>query len=103
MYGDKTESHTMVACALPQLQGWRRWAAVCRSHPELRVLVSHLGLPEAPPQGAAATWTAADYRQQLEKVLALAEYPGVRVKLSGFYALTKPGHEYPHADAHGYV
>ena len=34
-------------------------------------------------------------------MLALAEFPGPRVKLSGFYAL--PSHDFPHAAAWGYV
>ena len=39
----------------------------------------------------------------LESVLALAVYPSARVKLSGFYALTEPGFDYPHRAAWPYV
>ena len=39
----------------------------------------------------------------MRHVLALAEYPQVRVKLSGFYALSKPGYDYPHRAAWPYV
>ena len=34
----------------------------------------------------------ADYRREIAPVLQLARYDGVRVKLSGFYAITTPGH-----------
>ena len=33
----------------------------------------------------------------------LAQYPGPRVKLSGFYAATDPGYDYPHRAAWPYV
>ena len=36
-------------------------------------------------------------------VTALAEFTGPRVKLSGFYALTEPGYDYPHRAAWPYV
>ena len=36
-------------------------------------------------------------------MLALARFPGVAVKLSGFYAATDPGHDYPHRAAWPYV
>ena len=32
--------------------GCDRWAEICAKHPALRVLISHLGLPAAPPKGA---------------------------------------------------
>ena len=35
--------------------------------------------------------------------MALAGFPGVCVKLSGFYALTVPGYDYPHRNAWPYV
>lgn len=78
---------------------WAAWRPILARYPELRLLVSHLGLPpaveQAPPMAAA--------RQVLEVVLALAEFPGVHVKLSGFYALTEPGYNYPHQAAWPYV
>ncbi len=36
-------------------------------------------------------------------MLALARFAGARVKLSGFYALTTPGYDYPHRAAWPYV
>lgn len=78
---------------------WAAWAPILARWPNLRLLVSHLGLPpavaHAPDQLAA--------QRALETVLALARYPGVRVKLSGFYALTTPGYDYPHRSAWPYV
>jgi L-fuconolactonase len=78
---------------------WRAWQPMLEKHPELRLLVSHLGLPPAMAQPPAPL-TA---RQALDSVLALAAFPGVRVKLSGFYALTTPGYAYPHRAAWPYV
>ena len=63
---------------------WTAWPPILARHPELRLLVSHLGLPPAVEQAP----TAPTARQELGSVLALAKFPGVRVKLSGFYALT---------------
>ena len=76
---------------------WRCWLPVLERFGELRVVVSHLGLPPAVPANEAADV------KNLETVLALADYPGVRVKLSGFYASTVPGHDYPHRSAWPYV
>lgn len=75
------------------------WRAVLEKHPTLRLLISHLGLPprlSTPPSLDEA-------RRLLGDVLALASSPEVRVKLSGFYALTEPGHDYPHRAAWPYV
>jgi L-fuconolactonase len=78
---------------------WRAWEGVLQRHGSLLLLASHLGLPQRvrrppePPQAAEA----------LAPVLALAAYPGPRVKLSGFYALTDPGFEYPHRATWPYV
>ncbi len=82
-----------------QGDAWNAWQPVLEQFPQLRVLVSHLGLPPAaasppsPEQAAEAT----------QQVTELLIYPGVRVKLSGFYALTTPGHYYPHEAAWPYV
>jgi L-fuconolactonase len=78
---------------------WAAWLPVLERQSELRLLVSHLGLPAAvstAPAEAAA-------RQALKDVLALARFPRVYVKLSGFYALTQPGYDYPHSAAWPYV
>lgn len=78
---------------------WRAWPPVLEQHPDLRVVVSHLGLPPAVAQAPDAV----DAAVALKTVLALAKYPGPRVKLSGFYALTQPGYDYPHRAAWPYV
>ena len=41
--------------------------------------------------------------QQLNSVMELARFGGVCVKLSGFYALTVPGYDYPHRNCWPYV
>jgi len=76
---------------------WQVWPSILDRHNNLRLVVSHLGLPPcvaSPPAEASAT---------MADVTALAGYPGVHVKLSGFYALTDPGHDYPHEAAWPYV
>jgi predicted TIM-barrel fold metal-dependent hydrolase len=78
---------------------WEAWGPILERHPELRLLVSHLGLPaavERAPDARAA-------RAALAPVLELARFAGVRVKLSGFYALATPGYEYPHQAAWPYA
>ena len=82
-----------------QAEGWRCWVPVLERFPDLRLLVSHLGLPPAVAEPPAAAQVAA----ALESVTTLAQYQGVFVKLSGFYALTIPGHDYPHRAAWPYV
>lgn len=78
---------------------WSAWRGILDQQGELRLLASHLGLP--PRVGTPPTPTEAT--QALAPVLALAEYPGPRVKLSGFYALTEPAYDYPHRAAWPYV
>ena len=80
----------------------RGWEPVLERHKNLRLTLSHLGLPEAVKSGAAPPG-ADESRKALENVLALARFPGVAVKLSGFYAATDPGHDYPHRAAWPYV
>jgi predicted TIM-barrel fold metal-dependent hydrolase len=78
---------------------WRAWLPILQQHNDLRLLVSHLGLPpkvKHPPPHETAKAAMAD-------VLALAAYPNVHVKLSGFYAISDPGHDYPHRAAWPYV
>jgi predicted TIM-barrel fold metal-dependent hydrolase len=78
---------------------WAAWAPILKRHPNLRLLVSHLGLPPL----AEHTLDQPAAQHALEAVLALARFPEVRVKLSGFYALTAPGYDYPHRAAWPYV
>lgn len=78
---------------------WRAWPPILDSHPALRLLVSHLGLPPR----CAQPPTLAEAAARLAVVTALARYPSVQVKLSGLYALTDPGHDYPHRAAWPYI
>ncbi|MCX5662687.1 MAG: amidohydrolase family protein [Planctomycetota bacterium] len=82
---------------------WAAWPPILERHGErhgqLRLLVSHLGLPPRVRVAPDAAATAA----AMGPVLALARFPRVHVKLSGFYALTDPGHAYPHRAAWPYV
>ena len=39
----------------------------------------------------------------MRQITELARFPDVQVKLSGFYALSSPGHDYPHESAWPYV
>jgi predicted TIM-barrel fold metal-dependent hydrolase len=63
------------------------------------ILISHLGLPGAYAAPPAST----EVQSRLEPLLSAARFPHVQVKLSGFYALTKPSHDYPHRSAHPFV
>ena len=78
---------------------WSCWLPVLQKNPELRLIISHLGLPPKPDAELSPT----EAHRGLAHVLALAEFPGPRVKLSGFYALSDPGHDYPHRGAWPYV
>ena len=78
---------------------WSCWVPVLQKHAELRLLVSHLGQP---PQTDAAL-SDSEAQRGLADVLALAKYPGPRVKLSGFYALSDPEYDFPHCNTWPYV
>ena len=78
---------------------WAAWLPILREFSSLRLLVSHLGLPPAAGQPPGP----AEARDKTAEVLALASFPEVRVKLSGFYAVTDPGYRYPHEAAWPYV
>ncbi len=80
-------------------EDWTAWQEVLKRHGELRLVVSHLGLPpkvSEPPVEAEA-------KEAMASVLGLAGFPQSRVKLSGFYALTDPGYDYPNRAAWPYV
>jgi len=68
------------------------WPAVLERHGDLRVVVCHMGLPAKVGQPPSA----AEVRDALANVLVLARFPETRVKVSGFYTITDPGHDYPH-------
>ncbi len=72
---------------------------VADAFPGCRLVVSHMGLPSARrtvPEHAAA-------EAELAPLLALATRPNVFVKLSGFYAVSDPAHDWPHAAAAPFV
>ena len=74
---------------------WSAWKPILERFEDLRILVSHLGLPERGDDVVASSAPAS--------VLDLAAFSGPRVKLSGFYALTKPSSDYPHRSVWPYV
>jgi predicted TIM-barrel fold metal-dependent hydrolase len=78
---------------------WSAWPAVLERHPNLRLVMSHLGLPPK----VTSTIDPATARQAMRHQTALARFPAVRVKLSGFYALTEPSFDYPHELAWPYA
>lgn len=64
---------------------------VARAHPELTLIVDHLGVASPPPMNRNPDpWT------ELPAVLALAQFPNVAVKVSGATALSRT--PYPHPD-----
>lgn len=65
------------------------------------LLFSHLGLPGR--WSGAAPPTAAQARERLAPLLALAVHDHVAVKLSGAYAISDPAHGFPHAAARPYA
>ncbi len=78
---------------------WSAWSEILEDHGELRLVASHLGLPPK----VSAPLSRNEARKAMATVLDLAQYPGTRVKLSGFYALTDPGYDFPHQAAWPYV
>ena len=84
--------------------GWLMWLPVLHSFPTLRLLIAHCGLPGASPESERDDPAPPDvYARRLASVLQLSRFPGPRVKLSGFYALTNPSHDFPHRGAWGLV
>ena len=93
------ETHQWLLSVNSEKTDWTAWHAILKRFPALRLLVSHLGLP--PATGIAPTPQQA--AETMQSVTTLSNFSGVFVKLSGFYALTVPGHDYPHAAAWPYV
>lgn len=78
-------------------QLWSMWESVALKSPNLIILCSHLGLPEPraiPAHHPHAKLAGAE--DTLNPVLALARFKNCFVKLSGFYALSRPACDYPH-------
>lgn len=78
---------------------WTKWQPILTDHPELRLLIAHLGLPPA----ATTELDLEAAHTTLSTVLDLAQFPNVHVKFSGFYALAQPRYAYPHAAAMPYA
>ena len=78
---------------------WSAFHDVLDRHGELRLLMSHLGLPAR----VVEPIDRSQAREALTHQTAMARYPRVHVKLSGFYAMTEPGYDYPHELAWPYV
>ena len=68
---------------------------VLKKQPLLKMIVSHLGLPgrqtEIPSREKA--------KSLMKPISELAEFSNVHLKLSGYYALTSPAHDFPHSSA----
>ncbi len=79
----------------------RHWVACrrCWNATELRLLICTPGLPPAVSTAPGRSSGPPSFSD----VLAPGRFPGVHVKLSGFYALTQPGYDYPHRAAWPYV
>lgn len=80
-------------------QTWSVWPEVLDRHGSLRLVLSHLGLPPKVTEPIDLETARGALRHQA----ALARFPAVCVKLSGFYALTEPAYDYPHELAWPYV
>lgn len=78
---------------------WQAWPAILKRHPKLRLTISHMGLPgkykSVPTQEQATDALAA--------VTAMAVYEQVRVKISAFYAISDPYHDFPHPQAQPFM
>lgn len=68
---------------------------IANAAPEAALLVSHMAMPPALAEPPEADATEAF----LAPLLALSTTSNVMVKLSGFYAVSDPPHDYPHAVA----
>lgn len=80
-------------------KNWAAWLPILQRHGDLRMLISHHGLPPAVKLAPSDQHA----KEALADVLALAAFPGPRVKLSGYYALSDPRHDYPHTSAWPYT
>ncbi len=93
------EEHNWLVSVNSDPAGWSAWRPILFRCPRLRLLVSHLGQPPVATTSLKRDEAAA----AMQPVTQLAEFPGVCVKLSGFYSLTSPGHGYPHSLAWPYI
>lgn len=93
------EKHHWLISVNSRGKDWRAWLPILDMHPDLRVIASHLGLPKR----MAEPPSAEEAGRQLADVLTLAWFEHTHVKLSGFYAISDPGHAYPHRASWPYV
>jgi predicted TIM-barrel fold metal-dependent hydrolase len=93
------DKHNWLISANSEPDRWSVWQSVLKSFPRLRLLVSHLGQPPA----VTSPLQREEAASVMHPITQLANYPGVCVKLSGFYSLSSPGHDYPHTAAWPYV
>lgn len=63
-------------------------------HPELRVVLSHLGLPGVAPN---------PHSPELASLRKLVADGSIWVKISGLYATSAPSHNYPHPEADAWM
>lgn len=92
-------NHRWMISVNSQGESWSGWLKVLERFGELRMLISHLGLPPT----AARKLDKHTAAEQMAHQLMLGRFPGVCMKLSGFYAITDPGYDYPHELAWPYV
>lgn len=91
--------HGLLVSVNSRGETWRAWDPILAHTPALRVLASHLGSPPAVAEALDLSTAA----QALQPLTDLARYPGMHVKISGFYGATEPSHAYPHHAAWPYV
>jgi predicted TIM-barrel fold metal-dependent hydrolase len=72
---------------------------LARDNPNCRFLVSHIGMPGAHKSPPAL----AEAEEKLMPLLRLATMHNVFVKISGLYAISEPGYDYPHRAAAPFV
>ena len=75
-------SHQLLVSVNSTGSRWSVWQEVLEKNPDLRLLVSHLGLP-GKGDGSDGYDPTLDPLGALEHVLPLSRWPGPRVKLSG--------------------
>ena len=74
---------------------WGPWKLVLRKQPLLKMIVSHLGLPGRQNEIPSRE----EVKSLMKPISELTEFSNVHVKLSGYYALTSPAHDFPHSPA----
>ena len=78
---------------------WRVWEQVLKENPQLRLLMSHVGLPQISSSDSPADEIAAELAPQV----LLHQFPYVYLKLSGFYALEPTLPTFPYPKTYPYI